>query len=293
LSCRGAILFAEGRFNEAKPVQEAALNIARIHVTGDDQKLASSLSVLGAIELACGNVLMASKLVDDGLEMRQRVYPSGHPTIASSFYLKGRILLAMGRFADASAAINESLKFRTESMGTRHPSVAQCLHTLAEIATLGGMPFEAEQRCRAALDIRKEIFVESFPDNRDLTQSIFGLAQNAEGRGDVREAVALYEQALKLRFDFMVRLSLQHHIDVVESAIGLAGIYRVLGRLSDAESLTGLAVSMTTQLFGSNSIKMFDCLFAVGELARIKGKYSDARDSYLRCLSILNHRLVN
>ena len=118
------------------------------------------------------------------------------------------------------------------------------------------------------------------PDHTDVGQSLLDLATLFEGMGRYSEAVPLQERALKI-FE-----KASDDLAVAAIANDLAGSYKRLNRLEDAEALDNRAIEILRRELGPNHPEIAMSLNNLAEVYREQGRYAEAEDSYKRALAI-------
>lgn len=142
-----------------------------------------------------------------------------------------------------------------------HPTVdvAGSLHDLATLYTFQGRYSETESLFLQALELRKPLSPEDYPEAAD---SLHGLANVYRGQGRYTEAETFFLRALELR----KRLLGDNHPLVADSLNDLALLYRCMGRYSEAEILYDLGLEMRKRLLGSDHLDVANSLNQLASL---------------------------
>ncbi|MDB9314662.1 tetratricopeptide repeat protein, partial [Spirulina sp. CS-785/01] len=150
-------LYQAGKYEEAIPLAERALEI-RQQVLGEEHpSVATSLNNLAGLYSSQGRYTEAEPLYQQALEMRKRLLGEEHPHVASSLNNLAFLYRSQGRYTEAEPLYQQALEMRQRLLGEEHPDVATSLNNLAELYSFQGRYTEAELLYQQALEMTKRL----------------------------------------------------------------------------------------------------------------------------------------
>ena len=97
----GVIDFELNHLQESREFMEEALRIRRKHLEPDDEELANSISNMGNIECAEGNIKTALVLFTEAEDIRTKLGEEGAIPLTITYLTKGRAFYLLGDFDQA------------------------------------------------------------------------------------------------------------------------------------------------------------------------------------------------
>ena len=128
-------LFAEGKYQEAIPPAERAVDVAKRARGPEDPETATALNNLGLLFPKIGDYAKAEPLYQESLRIRQKVLGPEHPDTAVSLSKLALLYQTMGEYAKAEPLLQESLQIFQKVFGLEHPNTATSLNNLAFLIT--------------------------------------------------------------------------------------------------------------------------------------------------------------
>ena len=122
---------AQGKYAQAQPLYEKALESRRRLLTDDNPETAQSYNNLGANVVALGNYAQAGALLRKALEIRRRLLTDDHPDTAESYNNVAFNLNKEGKYAEALPLLEKALDIRSRLLGDSHADTAQSENNLA------------------------------------------------------------------------------------------------------------------------------------------------------------------
>src|SRR5580692_5691575 len=110
-------LIEEGRYPEAVPLAEKAVELAKRVYGPEHPYTATSLNNLGELRQAMGEYPKAEPLLQEALRIRQKVLGPEHPDTALSLNNLGELYRAMGEYPKAEPLLQEALRIRQKVLG--------------------------------------------------------------------------------------------------------------------------------------------------------------------------------
>ncbi|WP_026786553.1 CHAT domain-containing protein [Planktothrix rubescens] len=233
----------QGKFSEAIPIAQQALEFAQLLYDGDHPNIAAAFNNLAFLYHQQGQLSQAEYFYQRSLNIIRRIFPDDHVHVATSLDNLAGLLHSQGKLIEAESPYKESLEMRQRLFPGNHPDVARSLNNLATLYyTKEQFIDKAEDLYQEALRMRQELFE---GDHADIADSLNNLAALYEMQGKMDEAKLYYEQALAMRR----RLFLDDHPDIAQSLNNLAFFYYTQGLLKKSQELYQEAKEMFQRLF--------------------------------------------
>ncbi|MGB6013701.1 MAG: tetratricopeptide repeat protein, partial [Nodosilinea sp.] len=124
-------LYEAGRYDEAEPFLQEALQIRQTALGPDHPDVATSLNNLAELYRLQGRYGESEPLHQEALSIRRQQLGDRHPAVATSLSNLALLHLDQGRYEEAEPLHQESLAIRRERLGDRHPDIATSLNNLA------------------------------------------------------------------------------------------------------------------------------------------------------------------
>ena len=269
------------RFWAAEDYDSAADWFRRaVRIRGDDPRVLNSLalSLLRAKRSATygADLTEAETWLEQALEVRQQLFPGGHPDVATSLGNVAFCLQSLGRSAEALPEFEAALEMRQRLVPGDHPDVAQSLNNVAACLQSLGRLADALPKYEAALEMRQRFYPGDHPD---VAQSLNNMATCLQSLGRSAEALPKCEAALEM----LQRLFPGDHPDVANALNNMATCLQSLGRSAEALPKCEAALEMRQRLFpgdhpdvanGLNNVAF--CLQSLGRSAEALPKYEGA-----------------
>jgi tetratricopeptide (TPR) repeat protein/tRNA A-37 threonylcarbamoyl transferase component Bud32 len=162
---------------------------------------ATMLDILGNVHRSLGQYEQARELLEEGLEIRMRLFGEEHLDTATSLFHLGWLKHDLGEYAKAEQLYEKALATRRKLLGAEHPLVADVLfnlgwlhsHQLPEPQPSPERSVKAEKLFREVLRIRR---AHPPQGQREIGFALLAMAAVLFGRGDHDlEATALASEA--------------------------------------------------------------------------------------------------
>ncbi|HEX4953668.1 MAG TPA: tetratricopeptide repeat protein [Thermoanaerobaculia bacterium] len=157
---------------EAEALLQEALALARRHGPADSPRLAECLETLGACYTAAGRFEEAEPLLEQGVELAEKLVqsPEGRPEDPKELNLRlahhvndlAGLHIRSGRLEKAAVGFRRALELFRQ-VEPRHPDTANALNNLAFTLEQQGRGAEAEPAYREALALRRELLGDGHP----------------------------------------------------------------------------------------------------------------------------------
>ena len=268
-----------GRYEEAEPLYEQALAIAKGSLGDDHPSYATSLNNLAGLYQTLGRYEEAEPLLRQALEIRRRVLGEDHPDYALSLNNLAFLYQTQTRYEEAESLFRQALGIFRRVLGEDHPGYAIGLNNLTGLYQDSGRYEEAEPLFRQALDMRRRVLGENHPD---YARSLNNLAVLYRFLGRYEDAEPLHQQGLDIRR----RVLGEGHPDYASSLNDLSALYVSLGRYEEAEPLYRQALDITKQMLGEHHPSYATNLNNLAGLYQTLGRYEEAEPLLRQALDI-------
>jgi len=272
-------LYRAGRYDEAEPLFQRALDIYETALGPDHPDTATSLNNLATLYYSQGRYGEAEPLLQRTLDIRETALGPDHPDTANSLNNLAGLYDSQGRYGKAEPLLQRTLDIRETALGPDHPDTADSLNNLALLYQYQGRYGEAEPLYQRALDIYQTALG---PDHPDTATSLNNLAGLYDSQGRYGEAEPLYQLALDIRETALG----PDHPDTATSLNNLAGLYDSQGRYGKAEPLYQRALDIYQTALGPDHPLTATSLNNLAGLYQYQGRYGEAEPLYQRALDI-------
>ena len=314
-------LFAEGKYQEAVPLAEKSLEIARRVHGSEDPNTASSLNYLGELYWELSEYAKAEPLLQEALQIRQRILSPEHPDVATSLNNLASFYYATGEYAKAEPLLKQALRICQKVLGKEHPDTAVSLNNLAMLYQTTGDYAKAEPLYQEALRICQKVLG---PEDHETALGLNNLALLYQTIGEYAKAEPLYQEALRicqkilgpehpyttLCLNNLAELyqtmheyaeaeeHLQEALRIRKKSLGpehagtalslnnLAGLYMDMDEYAKAEPLFKEALRIRQKALGSEHPDTANSLNNLAVLYWDSGEYAKAEPLYLEALRI-------
>src|SRR5271166_606778 len=189
-------LIAQGKYQEAVPIAERAVEVAkRLHGL-EHPDMATSLNNLAELYQVMGEYAKAEPLYQEALRIWQKILGPDHPDTATCLNNLAELYRAMGEYAKAESLLQEALRIRQKVLGPEHPDTATSLNNLAVLYDTVHEYAKAEPLLQEALRIRQKV---PGPEDPNTAQSLNNLAVLCREMGEYAKAEPLLQEALRIR----------------------------------------------------------------------------------------------
>ncbi|WP_199307335.1 tetratricopeptide repeat protein [Alkalinema sp. FACHB-956] len=273
-----------GRYGEAEPLFQRALQIREAQLGPDHPDTATSLNNLALSYRSMGRYGEAEPLYQRALQIREAQLGPDHPDTATSLNNIAALYDFIGHYGEAEPLYQRALQIREAQLGPDHADTATSLNNMAVLYRSTGRYGEAEPLYQRALQIRE---AQLGPDHPDTATSLNNIAELYRSMGRYGEAEPLYQRALQIR---EAQLG-PDHPDTAQSLNNLAGLYDSMGRYGEAEPLYQRALQISEAQLGPDHPSTATSLNNIAALYRSMGHYGEAEPLYQRALQIREAQL--
>jgi tetratricopeptide (TPR) repeat protein len=182
-------------YAQARPLFERALAIREKLFGPEDPETASSLTNLGYLLRAQGDLAGARSNYERALAINEKALGSDHSHTAGCLNNLGYMLLEQGDLVGARPYYERALAIREKALGPDHPKTARFLNNLGDLLQAEGDLAGARPYFERALAIDEKALGPDHSDTATILNSLGGLLKV---QGDFAGARAYFERALAI-----------------------------------------------------------------------------------------------
>jgi CHAT domain-containing protein/Tfp pilus assembly protein PilF len=277
LNARAGTLYEEGRYKEAVPVAQEALQVAEQTFGPERPQVAVSLNGLAEMYRAGGRYAEAVPLVVRALGILEKSFGPNDRDVATTLNNLAGLYKAQGKYQEAEPLYQRALGIREKVFGPEHQEVATSLNNLAELYDAEGRYDQAEPLLQRALAIQ-----EKSPDGLATANVLNNLAALYQAQSRYALAEPLLQRALAIQEKSLG----PEHIAVANSLNNLAALYEAQGRYAEAETPMKHALETAEKSLGPDHPDVSIFLNNLAELYVVQGRYDQAEPLLKSALAI-------
>jgi len=267
-------LRAVGLLEAATAPQEEALTIRR-GVLGDDHPdTLISITLMGALLHAQGNLTDAERYLREAVDGRRRVFGDDHAETLNALNEMGLLLQEQGNLAEAETYYREALEKERRVLGDEHPNTLSSIENMGFLLQAQGRLADAEPYHREALDKSRRVLGDEHPDT--LT-SLNNMAMLLKAEGKLGEAEPFCREAVETRR----RVLGDEHPDTLISISNLGVLLQDQGKLAEAETYMREALETRRRILADDHPQTLISIANVGTLLEHRGELAQA-EPFLR-----------
>jgi tetratricopeptide (TPR) repeat protein len=172
---KGLELFRAGRYQQAMPFFQRALDLAEARHGADDPAIAVELNNLAEIHRLTGRLNDAEALYQRAIDLDTRAGRDASPEFATSLNNLALVYRAQGRLEEAEQLHTRSLALLEKSLGPHHPDVARSLNNLAVVYRAEGHPDRARPLQERAVAVAEKALGRRHPTTEALRHNLAAL----------------------------------------------------------------------------------------------------------------------
>jgi tetratricopeptide (TPR) repeat protein len=239
----GGRLDAAGKYAQAQPLFEKALEINRRLLTDEHPDTAKSYNNLAQNLNPQGKFAQARPLAEKALQINHRLLGDDHLVTAMSRNNLAFNLKAQGKYADAQPLFEKALESFQRLLGDDDAKTATGYNNLASNHDAQGKHTQAQPLYEKALEINRRLLGEN---HTTTALNYNNLALNLNSQGKYAQAQPLLEKALNIRR----RALTDGHPEMAVSYSNLAANLNSQGQYAEAEPLYEKALENSRRLLG-------------------------------------------
>jgi eukaryotic-like serine/threonine-protein kinase len=183
-----------GRYDEAWPLQEQALEVRRRVLGEADPETLDSMEMMGILLQHQGKLAEAEPYLREALEHRRRVLGGEDSQTLISMTELGALLWDQGRLAEAEPLMREALEKQRRVLGEENPVTLETIANLGTLLRDQGKLAKAEPYYRESVEKYRRVAGE---EARDTLTSIGNLGSLLQAQGKLSEAEPYIREAVE------------------------------------------------------------------------------------------------
>ncbi len=283
---QGETLCAQGKYAQAQPLFEKAMEIRRRLLTDEHPDTADSYNNLAENLKAQRRYAQAQPLAEKALEIRRRLLTDDHPQTALSYNNLATNLNAQGKYAQAQPLYEKALEIWHRLLTDDNPLTATGYNNVAVNLFYQGKYAQAQPPYEKALEIRRRLLTDEHPDT---ATSYKNLALNLTAQGKYAQAQLLHEKALEIRR----RLLTDDNPETAQSYNEVALNLNAQGKYAQAQPLLEKALEIRRRLLTDDHPDTASTYNNLAFNLNAQGKYAQAQPLYEKALEIRRRLLTD
>ena len=270
---------AKGNTITAREILDEGAHKIQTELEGQTVIQARMMNTMGFVYMNLGLYEQSAALLENALELRQKIHGENHPEVAESCYSLSRLYLEQGKYAEAESLVKRSLDIRKKVLGMENPLTADSFKALGEIYRMTKKLDEAEYFFQQSLEIREKVFG---PEHSSVATSLFSLANVAYIRGQYDQAGSLYKRALEIWEKTLEPEDLR----IIHTLGNLAALYEDQSKFTEAEPLYERCLSLCEKVYGPDHPNLSIILNNLGHFYSRQDRFTESEPLLKRSISI-------
>jgi len=279
MNAQGEALYDQGKYAQAQPLFENALEIRRRLLTDDHPDTALSYNNLAVNLDFLGKYSQAQPLHEKGLEIRLRLLRDDHPDTASSYVNVAINLHGQGKYAQAEPLFEKALQVKRRLLTDDHTETALSYAWVATSFDAQGKHAQAQPLLEKALEITRRLLTDDHPDTAACYNNV---AINLMHQEKYAQAQPLYERELEI----FRRLLGDDHPSTAAAYGNMASNLNLQGMYAQAEPLFEKALEIRRRRLGDDHPATANTYNGVAGSLNAQGKFAQAQPVYEKALEI-------
>lgn len=261
---------ARGNTVTAREILDKASEDIGTGLAKDPELQAQMIYDMGVVYEHLGLYPRANALLQQALDIRQRVLGPEDPETLKSMNMLANVLMEEGRYPEAENLHRQCLDIRRRILGPEHPETLKSMHNLSIDLSAEGHYAEAEKLCRETLEIKRRIVGKANQQEILAPASTLALILSAEGH--YAEAEKLDREVLETRRG---TLGAEHPATLL-SANNLANVLEYEGHYAEAETLDRETLDIKRHVLGPEHPSTLASQSSLAAILIKEGHYAEA-----------------
>jgi non-specific serine/threonine protein kinase/serine/threonine-protein kinase len=277
------IEFYEGRYDQAEPLYQQALDGLRRVRGADDPATLSVMNDLGALYYFRGRDEQAESLYKQALDGRRRALGPDHLDTLETMNDLAMLYTRQRKFESALPLVIQVLEGMRRVHGGEHPDTLTVLSNLASLYRDQGRFDRAEPLAKQALEARRRALG---PDHPVTLGSVHNLAILHLRQGRYDEAEVLAKEAS----EGLRRVVGPEHPETMKALINLARVYQGQRRYDQVEKVLLPALEIQRRKQGEAHPDTLSAMAALGRNHVLQYRYGEAEPLLRQYLAIAERK---
>ena len=265
----GRVYQSLGKYDEAQPLLDRALQVRRTAFGTEHPSVAETLTHLGELSTLQGKYDVAEAQLREALARHDRRPGRESAEAATDLHLLGAVLVDRAKADEGRQMIQDALAIRQRVLPPGHLDIAESMAGLAYAASHAGDPEAMERWHREAYNLLRATLGDRHPR---VALALNNLAAAVDERGRYDEAEQLHREALAMRR----QLYGDDHPAVATSLNNLGNVLMKQKKFQEAEAVSRQVVEMRKRMLGVDHPSTGLALNNLGVLLYRAGRPADA-----------------
>lgn len=277
-------LMGAGKYDEAAPLVERALEVRERLQGPDHYDVAATLNILASVYRQRSEYARAAPLYERSLSIFERILEPDDARIAISLNNLAGLYWDQSDYVRAEPLARRSLEIAERALGSEHPNVAMIANTLATLYSSRGDFAKAAPLFERSLAIWERTFG---PEHPNVGVALSNLANIYHSEGQYAKAESSYKRALAMREKALG----PEHAEVAATLNNLAITYMDSGEYAKAEPIYQRALAIREKTLGPEHPRVGFLLSNLATLYGYMGEPAKSEPLYERARAILEKAL--
>lgn len=268
---------------EISVIDLLAKGVEKVNAPGFDHHLKMNmLTVLGRVHLSLGDYETSIGLLQQALEMAEMDLTSENVLLTADIQTRlGLNYRFTGDLSMADSLFQKAYENRKSVLGTDHPETINSMDDLAAIRVYRSHDIGLADSLFQDVLIRRRRVLD--PYDEDLALSLNNLGYIKIRKGELEEALKLYEEASKI---YGVALGM-HHPSRLRVLSSIAYVHHKLGNLERSESMRRESIAIRREVLGDGHPHLAMSYYYLAELLMDAGRPDEALEYSQKAVEIM------
>jgi eukaryotic-like serine/threonine-protein kinase len=235
----------------------------------DPEVQAQMMYVMGDVYENLGLYPHSQALLQQSLEIRQRLLGPENPDTLRSMHSLAWVLERQGRYQEAEKLDRQAIAAEQRVLGPEHPNTLAATNALAVVLRSEGHYADAEKLNRQTLEAEKRVLG---PEHLNTLGTMQNLAADLDDQGKYSEAENLYRETLVVRR----RVLGPEDPKTLDTMNDLGAVLNAEGRYAEAEKLDRETLDIRRRILGPEHPSTLTVMINLAVVLQSEGHYAEA-----------------
>jgi serine/threonine protein kinase len=260
---------ARGNTITAREILDKASTQIETGLSTDPELRAQMMYVMGGVYENLGLYPRSQALLQQSLEIRQRVLGPENPDTLRSMHSLGWVLEREGHYKESEKLDRQTIAAEQRVLGPEHPNTLATTSTLAVVLRSEGHFAEAENLNRQTLEVERRVLG---PENLSTLDTMHNLSGDLESEGKYPEAERLERETLEIRR----RVLGPEDPKTLDAMSDLGGLLNEEGRYAEAEKLDRETLDVRRGVQGAEHPSTLTTMGNLANALASEGRFAEA-----------------
>jgi serine/threonine protein kinase/tetratricopeptide (TPR) repeat protein len=235
----------------------------------DPEVQAQMMYVMGGVYENLGLYPRSQALLQQSLEIRQRLLGAENPDTLRSMHSLSLVLERQGRYKEAEELDRQTIAAEQRILGPQHLNTLATTNALAVVLRSEGHYAEAEKLNRQTLEVERRVLG---PQHLSTLDTMHNLAEDLADEGKYPDAEKLYRETLEVRR----RVLRPEDPKTLTTMNDLGGVLNEEGRYAEAEKLDRETLEIRRRILGPEHPLTLTAMNNLATVLQSEGHYAEA-----------------